>query len=281
MVMKCDEVRRAALASLEEEMDLQLRSRVDQHLRGCRPCTAVFAGARNLQALLADPRSFQLPPAGRKRLYQKLDRHLKQGKGKVRLGIGGEFVSLGEHLSYFWENEDDFQAAVGFLEAGLQGEDHCVVFGHEEANQKVLDVLRGRGFDPAWLVSQKRLSVLGGRASGEAMLGEIGATFQAALAKGASALRLLGNIGWHRPAWPGDDDILAFEARVTGAARQFPCLVVCMYDVRSLPGRIILRGGFGTHPATICADALQHNPYYVPEEEFLAALGQQDVAKPQ
>jgi hypothetical protein len=42
-----------------------------------------------------------------------------------------------------------------------------------------------------------------------------------------------------------------------------------MYDVNTLPGRLILRGGFQTHPLAACGNHLRHNPYYVPEAQFL------------
>ena len=104
------------------------------------------------------------------------------------------------------------------------------------------------------------------------MLGSIAAAFDKALAGGARTLRLLGNIGWGRPGWPGEDNILEFEANVTAAAKNYPCLIVCMYDVRALAGRVIFKGGFETHPLTIHEDSLRENPFHVAIEPFLAQL---------
>ena len=60
------------------------------------------------------------------------------------------------------------------------------------------------------------------------------------------------------------DDVLELEAKVTTLARRYPAAVVSMYDVNTLPGRLILAGGFQTHPPAVCGqhliDALMHNP---------------------
>ncbi len=190
----------------------------------------------------------------------------------VNLGVRGETAAVGDHIAYFWESRQDFEAGVGFLELGLREGDHCVIFGHEEANAEVLDLLRRRGVDADRLQQSGKLSVLGGSETGDAMLSGIGAVFGQAVDAGAPMIRLLGNIGWGKPGWPGESDILAFEAKVTGAAAAFPCVVMCMYDVQALPGRVMVHGAFETHPLTFCRNLLRENPHHVPVEEFLASL---------
>lgn len=192
-------------------------------------------------------------------------------KGKSRfvdLGIGGETVKVGEHIAYFWENDEEFDRGVDFLALGLRGNDHGVIFGHGEANEKVLATLRKKGVPVDDLLANDRLTVLGGASAGDIMLASIGGCFQRAVDGGCGLIRLLGNIGWGHPDWPGQDDILAFEAKVTGAAKAFPCVVVCMYDVESLPGRVMVHGAFETHPLTFCGNMLRQNPYYVGVDEF-------------
>lgn len=199
----------------------------------------------------------------------------------VRLGIGAHdsFVHKCDHIAYFWETEKEFAEAVGFIAEGLKDRDHCVIFGYEEANQKVLKYLDGNGFNVARLLAQKRMTVLSAAHDGDATLARIGATFQEALDRGAKLIRLLGNIGWNRPHWPAENDIMAFEAKVTEAARAFPCVVICMYDVRALPGHIIVRGGLETHPVTIRGNVVRVNPYHIPPAEFLVRLQREKTRK--
>ena len=188
----------------------------------------------------------------------------------VALGTHGETVAVGDHIAYVWETPAEFKEAIGFLCRGIRDGDHCVIFGHDQANEEVARILTENGFDVQHLEKSGRLSVLGGREHGDMMLSEIGATFQRARDNGASLIRLLGNIGWSRAGWPADHDILAFEAKVTGAAKLFPSVVMCMYDAKSLSGSVMLHGCFETHPIVITGNVLRHNPYYVEIEEYLA-----------
>jgi hypothetical protein len=45
-----------------------------------------------------------------------------------------------------------------------------------------------------------------------------------------------------------------------------------MYDVRALPGRVVVHGAFETHPMTICGNVLRQNTHYVEVDEFLQRL---------
>lgn len=188
----------------------------------------------------------------------------------VPLGISAEHVRVGDHIAYFWSSDAEFANGVRFLEAGLAADDCCILFGYQEANQRVLDLLASRGYDVAALQQSGRLRVIGGDRSGHHMLATIGQAFQAMTDRGCSLIRLLGNLGWGREGWPDEADILEFEAKVTAAARQFPCVVVCMYDVQALSGRIVLHGALQTHPLTICGNVTRENPFYVRIEEFLS-----------
>lgn len=85
--------------------------------------------------------------------------------GEVEFGIGEGKVPQTAHVAYFWETEKEFADGVRFLEAGLRGLDHCVIFGHEEANQAVCNILQNHGFDVKDLLAQQRITILGGAMS--------------------------------------------------------------------------------------------------------------------
>ena len=191
-------------------------------------------------------------------------------RAEIELGIYDERIAVSDHIAFFWETEEEFAEAVGFLDVGLRGRDHCVVFGHPTANNKVISALQTHGFDVKLLTEQRRLTVLGGKPSATDMLTEIGAAFQAGVDGGASLIRLLGNIGWGHEDWPQELELLEFEARVTEACKNFPCVVVCMYDVRELSGRIMVHGAYETHPLTMCGNVLRENPHCIPINTFLA-----------
>ena len=192
--------------------------------------------------------------------------------GAIELGIGDERVKLGDHLAFLWETDEEFGRGVRFLTSGLAAEDYAVVFGHRQANERVLDVLREHGMDIESLLTSGRLTLMQGSEDAGAMLAGIGASFADSVGKGARVIRLLGNLGWGRAGWPNEREILAFEARVTEAARLFPCVVMCMYDVNLLSGRIVAHGAYETHQQVVHRGVLRENPYHVATKEFLGGL---------
>lgn len=191
---------------------------------------------------------------------------------RIDLGVRNLRAEVGDHIAFFWDSDEEFAEAVRFLEVGASAGDHLVVFGHEEANERVLGILGARGLDIDALRADEQISVLGPESTGDLMLARIGDTFQRALDAGAPMIRLLGNIGWGHSGWPEEVDILRFEARVTAAAESFPCIVVCMYDVNAVSGSILLNGAFCTHPVTIYHNLIRENPTCVAIDDYLERL---------
>ena len=179
--------------------------------------------------------------------------------------IPNEEIRVGDHIAYFWETPKEFEQGANFLTPGLRGRDHCVIFGHDDANTHICDVLRDSGVNVEEYQRRGRLTVVGSESTGAATLSKLGGIFQKALDEGATVIRLLGNIGWGKKGWPAEDDILDFEHQVTGAAKAFPAVIVCMYDVNTLPGRVIVQGGLATHPITVCGNVMRVNAYHQPD----------------
>lgn len=269
--IKCEAVVREISNYLDGEIDVALRRRMEAHFKTCRRCSAVLDGARNVVRLSGDSRAFDVPPGFGRRLASKLQHHLAQEEGErhssILLGITDDRVELGSHLIYFWQDEGQFERGVRFVEFGLRADDHCVLFGHIEATDRALAILRRNGLEPERLLTEHRLTVLRRESSAVVTLSHISRVFEDALRAGAPAIRFLGNLGMGRAPLPGkgEDEVLELESSVTAMAARFPCVVVCMYDVNTLPGRLIMKGGFETHPLAVCGDKLQPNPYYVPE----------------
>src|SRR5262249_53995238 len=129
-----------------------------------------------------------------------------------------------------------------------------------------------RGYDPEKLVADGKLTLLRRHAKAEVTLSDIDAIVQAALRKGAKMVRFLGNLGMGRDPLPaGESDVLILENRVTSLIAQSPCVVVCMYDVRTLSGNMILKGGLETHELALCNEGVRTNPYYVCDEKHSAS----------
>lgn len=269
--IKCEAVVREISNYLDGEIDAALRRRMEAHFTVCRTCSAVLDGARNVVRLAGDNRAFDVPPGFGRRLASKLQKCLAQEEAErhsnILLGITNDRVELGSHLIYFWQDDGQFERGLRFVEVGLRADDHCVLFGHIEATDRALAILRRNGLEPERLLAEHHLTVLRRESSAAVTLTHISRAFEDALRAGAPAIRFLGNLGLGREPLPGkgEDEVLELENSVTAMAARFPCVVVCMYDVNTLSGRLIMKGGFETHPLAVCGPKLQPNPYYLPE----------------
>ncbi len=279
--MTCGEVLRELSNYIDGLVGPDIRSKMEAHFHGCDSCSSTLESTVNVVQALGDDRLIGVPTGYSARLHEKLDARLKifaaiapTANVRIPLGITAGDVELGSHLIHFWESDEEFERGVRFLEPGLASNDHCVVFGHDEVTSRVFCQLDAGGFDSASLLRDRRITLLRRESAAANTLSDIEDIFAAAVRAGAPAIRYLGNLDYGKVPLPGSgiDDVLELEARVTALARRFPAVVVCMYDVNTLPGKLILKGGFQTHPWAVCGDHLQPNPYYVPETEFLRQL---------
>jgi predicted anti-sigma-YlaC factor YlaD len=81
MVLSCREVWREISNYIENDLDLELRAHIEEHLAQCRHCTALLDSTRNLIVLIADERTFHLPAGFSARLRARLEQEMAGGGG--------------------------------------------------------------------------------------------------------------------------------------------------------------------------------------------------------
>ena len=201
---------------------------------------------------------------------------MANSKGEIALGITDDQVALGSHLIHFWQNEEEFKRGVRFLQLGIENEtQYCVLFGYDEANQRVLEVLRKKLPELDRMIPEGRLVILRREVSASETLANIDAAFASAVSKGATAIRYLGNLGMGQAPLPGKgaEEVVELENGATLLGRRYPCVIVCMYDVNTVSGRLLLNAGFGTHPLAVCGHAVRQNAYFAHHEEAARTHG--------
>ena len=182
----------------------------------------------------------------------------------VPLGLRGESVAPGDHLALFYDTDEEFAQALGFIETGLRGTDHGIVFGIPSDTERMLRVLGERGWDVGRLRREGRLSVLQPEATCDATVAKVARRFDEILANGARFIRFLGNAAVGCEGWPDEEEFYKLEAAVSAASLELPCVAICMFDLRTQSAQTILKAAFEGHPMTIHRNCIRENPLYVP-----------------
>ena len=195
--------------------------------------------------------------------------HNRRAQPSVALGIAHETVFAGDHLAYFYETDEELERAFGFLDVGLRGSDHCIVFGIEEDADAALGILKKRGWNTDELRATGRLSVLRPESTCDGTVESVSRHFDALFARGVKFIRFLGNAAVGREGWPSEEEFYRLEAAVSAATVTLPCVAICMFDLRALPARTILKAAFEGHPVTLHGNCIRENPYYVPRAQAL------------
>jgi anti-sigma factor RsiW len=73
MRIDCKHVWQYISAYIENDLDDELRARIERHLETCEICSAVLDSTRNVIVLVADDRVFELPAGFSERLHERLD----------------------------------------------------------------------------------------------------------------------------------------------------------------------------------------------------------------
>jgi anti-sigma factor RsiW len=70
--ISCLEVWREISNYIDNEVDPELRARMEAHFKVCAHCTAILDGTQNVVKLVADGVEFNLPEGFSKRLYSRI-----------------------------------------------------------------------------------------------------------------------------------------------------------------------------------------------------------------
>lgn len=130
MVVNCEEVWREISNYLEEDVDPGLRAAMEEHIRGCKRCSAVLDGMRNVIQLYGDERMLEVPLG----FSHRLQRRVEENMPGSRRGFLGWMVA----------------AAAAVLVAGGLEVARSSVFSHPELRSE--HAQSGAGVPPDMLV---------------------------------------------------------------------------------------------------------------------------------
>ena len=76
MEISCLDVWREISNFIDDIVSPELRRRIEEHLKVCEHCTAIYDGTRNVVKLVADGKTYELPAGFSDRLRQRLENHM-------------------------------------------------------------------------------------------------------------------------------------------------------------------------------------------------------------
>lgn len=83
MVVNCEQVWIEISNYVDGEVAPDLRNAMEEHFRGCRKCSAVLEGMRNVVELYGDERALDIPVGFSQRLHRRLDAQMPQRRGSA------------------------------------------------------------------------------------------------------------------------------------------------------------------------------------------------------
>jgi predicted anti-sigma-YlaC factor YlaD len=78
--ISCLEVWREVSNYIDNDVDPELRARIEYHLKSCKHCSAIVDGASNTVRLLADDKAFDLPTGFSRRLQHRIAKGIDSEK---------------------------------------------------------------------------------------------------------------------------------------------------------------------------------------------------------
>jgi Putative zinc-finger len=83
MVVTCEQVWQEISNYLEGDVNPELRAALEEHMKGCKRCTAVLDGTRNVISVYSDDRVLDIPFGYHQRLRRKLQAAMPRPRGTM------------------------------------------------------------------------------------------------------------------------------------------------------------------------------------------------------
>ena len=200
----------------------------------------------------------------------------------VHLGFFDRSVPAGSHICVFYSDPATRDEVVmPFLAQGLRTGEKCVCVLASLDPQEVLAQL-GHHVDLDLSVERGQLELATpaeaylptGQFAPDDMFSFWKETAIAAEAADYGIARAAGEMPRELDA-DGRRQFMGYEARLTEFIADLPALILCLYDLR-LSGGEVLMDVLRTHPVVIVDGMLHDNPYCVPPDTLLGAIGVTD-----
>jgi hypothetical protein len=191
---------------------------------------------------------------------------------------GSQLGDIRHVCAFFNSDDEEYRVLLPFIKDGFECGDKAVHVVNPGQHQNHLQRLAAAGIDAAAaqhsgqfeLRTNTETYLRDGHFDQDRML-----EFFEQLASGNTNSFPLSRIVCHME-WAADgrshvDELVEFESRVNDVWRRHDDAVICTYDLANVGGETVI-DIMRTHPMIIIGGILQHNPFFVPPEEFLCEV---------
>jgi hypothetical protein len=173
-----------------------------------------------------------------------------------------------------------------FIKDGLKCGDKAVHVLNPAQREQHLQRLAGAGIDPAAAQQSGQLELRvnsevylpDGCFDQDRMLQQFEQLASGNATGGFPQSRICCRMDWAAGNHSHVDDVIEFESRVNEVWRRHDDAVICTYHLGQFGGDAVI-DIMRTHPMVIVGGILQHNPFFVPPDEFLREFRQRSASR--
>ena len=193
------------------------------------------------------------------------------------ISLAGSQLGDVRHVCAFFNSDDEeYRTLLPFIKDGFESGDRAIHVVNPEQRHNHLQRLAAAGIDAAAaqhsgqfeLRTNTETYLRDGHFDQDRML-QVFEQLASGNAMGGFPLsRIVCHMEWAAEGRSHVDDLVEFESRVNDVWRRHDDAVICTYDLAKIGGGTVI-DIMRTHPMIIIGGILQHNPFFVPPEEFL------------
>jgi hypothetical protein len=193
------------------------------------------------------------------------------------ISLAGSPLGDVRHVCAFFNSDDEeYRVLLPFIKDGFECGDKAVHVVNPGQYHNHLQRLTAAGIDAAAaqrsgqfeLRTNTETYLRDGHFDQDRMLEFFEQLANGNAGRGFPLSRIVCRMEWAAQGRSHIRDLIEFESRVNYVWRQYDDVVICTYDLAKFGGDTVI-DIMRTHPMIIIGGILQHNPFFVPPEEFL------------
>lgn len=181
--------------------------------------------------------------------------------------------------AFFSSDEEEYRVLLPFIKDGIEGGDKAVHVLNPGQREDHLARLAAEGIDLQQAENRGQLEIrtntdtylLDGKFDQNRMLNAFEQIASGNAGGEFPLSRIVCRMDWAADGGSSVEELVEFEARVNDVWEHHEDAVICTYHLGKFGGETVI-DIMRTHPMIIIGGMLQHNPFFVPPDEFLREI---------